>query len=113
MKLTTNKWNVRIIINGKTRVPFYYGFKTKCEAQSEADRWLAKGFEAEVIKYSKGGDCLKIFFKRLFCRHDYCKIAWYEEYDYEHNERYAVRIYKCKKCGKEINVDGRFDPYFY
>jgi hypothetical protein len=51
MKLATNKWNVRITINGKVGTPFYYGFKTKREAQAEADRWLAKGFEAEVIKY--------------------------------------------------------------
>ena len=51
MKLATNKWNVRIIINGKAEVPFYYGFKTKREAQSEADRWISKGFEAKVIKY--------------------------------------------------------------
>ena len=56
---------------------------------------------------------MKRFLKRLFCRHDYFKISWYEEYDYEHNERYAVRVYKCQKCGKEINVDGRYDPYFY
>ena len=49
MKLATNKWNVRIIINGKAEVPFYYGFKTKREAQSEADRWISKGFEAKVI----------------------------------------------------------------
>ena len=51
MKLATNKWNVKITINGKVGVPFYYGFKTKREAQAEADRWLVKGFEAEVIKY--------------------------------------------------------------
>ena len=49
MKLATNKWNVRIIINGKAEIPFYYGFKTKREAQSEADRWISKGFEAKVI----------------------------------------------------------------
>lgn len=49
MKLATNKWNVRIIINGKAEVPFYYGFKTKREAQSEADRWISKGFETKVI----------------------------------------------------------------
>lgn len=51
MKLATNKWNVRIIINGKPGVPLYYGFKTKKEAIAEASRWLAKGFAAEVIKY--------------------------------------------------------------
>ena len=51
MKLATNKWNVRITINGKAGVAFYYGFKTKKEAEEEASRWIAKGFEAEVIKY--------------------------------------------------------------
>ncbi len=51
MKLATNRWNVRITINGKEGVPFYYGFKTKREATDEANRWIAKGFEAEVIKY--------------------------------------------------------------
>ena len=51
MKLATNKWNVRIIINGKAEVPFYYGFKTKREAQSEADRWISKGFEFLLIRY--------------------------------------------------------------
>lgn len=51
MKLATNKWNVKITINGKSACPFYYGFKTKREAQAEADRWIEKGFEAEVVKY--------------------------------------------------------------
>ena len=51
MKLATNKWNVRITINGKVGVPFYYGFKTKREAAEEANRWIEKGFEEEVIKY--------------------------------------------------------------
>ena len=51
MKLSTNKWNVRITINGKVGVPFYHGFKTKREAIAEANRWIESGFEAEVIKY--------------------------------------------------------------
>ena len=51
MKLATNKWNVKITINGKSGMPSYYGFKTKREAQAEADRWIQKGFEAEVVKY--------------------------------------------------------------
>ena len=51
MKLATYKWNVRITINGKAGVPFYYGFKTKREATEEANRWIEKGFGAEVIKY--------------------------------------------------------------
>ena len=55
---------------------------------------------------------MKEIFKRLFCKHNYEKTSWYEEYDKYRHERYAVRIYKCTKCGKQIQVDGRFDPYF-
>jgi hypothetical protein len=51
--------------------------------------------------------------KQLFCKHIYIKFAWYEEYDERRNERYAVRLYRCDKCGKEICVDGRYDPYFW
>ena len=64
-----------------------------------------------------GGRCKKYhlvnFFRKLFCRHNYEKIAWCEEYDENRNERYAARLYKCNKCGKEIWVDGRYDPYFW
>lgn len=52
---------------------------------------------------------MKEFFKRLFCKHNYEKISWYEEYDEYRHERYAVRIYKCTNCGKQIEVDGRFE----
>ncbi len=52
------------------------------------------------------------FFKQLLCKHEYVKISWYQEEDKHRNERYAVRIYSCKKCGKQIKVDGRYDPYF-
>lgn len=52
------------------------------------------------------------FLRKLFCKHNYQEIAWYEEYDEHRNERYSVRLYKCNKCGKEIWVDGRYDPYF-
>ena len=51
MKLATYQWNVRITINGKSGVPFYYGFKTKREAIDEAQRWISKGYDAEVIKW--------------------------------------------------------------
>ena len=55
---------------------------------------------------------MKEFFKKTFCKHDYKQISWYQEEDKFRNERYAVRIYKCTKCEKQIEVDGRFDPYF-
>ena len=55
---------------------------------------------------------MKEFFKRLFCKHDYEKIGWMQEYDERRNERYAARLYQCNKCGKKIWVDGRYDPYF-
>jgi hypothetical protein len=51
MRYAVNKWNIRITINGITAVPFYEGFKTKKEAQFQADRWIALGHKAEVIKY--------------------------------------------------------------
>ncbi len=49
MKLATYKWIVKLTIHGETFVPFSPGFKTKKEATEEADRWLAKGIDAEVI----------------------------------------------------------------
>ena len=55
---------------------------------------------------------LKMFLKQLFCNHNYVKISWYQEEDKHRNERYAVRIYGCNRCGKQIKVDGRYDPYF-
>ena len=55
---------------------------------------------------------MKTFLKHLFCKHIYTKIAWCEEYDDYRNIRYAMRLYKCDKCGKELWVDGRYDPYF-
>lgn len=54
---------------------------------------------------------MKEFFKRLFCKHDYRKVGWDEAMDYKHNERYTIRYYTCKRCGKKITVDGRYDPY--
>ena len=51
---------------------------------------------------------MKIF-QTLFCKHNYVKIDWREEI--ENNLAYSVRLYKCERCGKEIWVDGRYDPY--
>lgn len=50
---------------------------------------------------------MKEFIKRLFCKHDYIKIDWYQTFD--NNVRYSRRQYMCKKCGKKIWVDGRYD----
>lgn len=50
--------------------------------------------------------------RKIFCRHEFVKYDWYEEYDNLRNERYVVRLYRCEKCGKEIQVDGRYDPYW-
>ena len=55
---------------------------------------------------------MKSFFKRTFCNHKFTKISWYEQLDNVRNERYAVRVYKCKKCGKKIELDGRYDYPF-
>lgn len=51
MKYATYKWNIRLTINGKTGIPNYYGYRTKKEATEEANRWIAKGYKAEVVKY--------------------------------------------------------------
>lgn len=49
------------------------------------------------------------WFRKWFCKHEYEKIDYYENISY--GILYSVRIYKCKKCGKEICVDGRKDRY--
>lgn len=54
---------------------------------------------------------MKTFLKQLFCKHNYQKIDWYEEYDEQRNERYAVRIYQCSKCSKKILIDARYNFY--
>lgn len=53
---------------------------------------------------------MKDFLKKIFCIHDYEKISWYEEYDKNTNMRYSLRMYRCTKCGKKLQVDGRRDP---
>ena len=45
--------------------------------------------------------------KKLFCKHDYKKIDFREEE--QDNIRFSMRLYRCKKCGKEIWIDGRKD----
>ena len=49
------------------------------------------------------------FLTRLFCRHEWVKIGFREELDEIHNMRYSVRRYKCQKCGKVVDQDGRYD----
>ena len=51
---------------------------------------------------------MKIF-QTLFCKHNYVKIDWMPKI--VNGLAYSVRLYKCEKCGKEIRVDGRCDPY--
>ena len=52
---------------------------------------------------------MKKFFKNLFCKHDYYQTGWDEAMDYKYNMRYSIRYYTCKKCGKQIEIDGRYD----
>lgn len=50
--------------------------------------------------------------KQLFCKHEYTQTMFVEEYEQgPHGLRYSRRLYKCKKCNKEIWVDGRWDKY--
>lgn len=46
---------------------------------------------------------------KLFCKHDYKQIDFYAAETVDGSLRYSTRIYKCQKCGKEIEVDGRKD----
>ena len=46
---------------------------------------------------------------KLFCKHDYKQIDFYEAETSGGGLRYSIRIYKCQKCGKEIEIDGRKD----
>lgn len=49
------------------------------------------------------------FIKRLFCKHEYEKIGFREEYDGK--IRYSIRNYRCKKCGKNTWIDARNNSY--
>ena len=49
-------------------------------------------------------DNMKIL-KKWFCKHDYEKVGFREEE--QSNIRFSMRLYKCRRCGKEIWVDGR------
>lgn len=52
---------------------------------------------------------MKNFFKKLLHKHCMVKIDWCFV-ETEHTV-YSKRLYRCDECGKEIWVDGRFDPY--
>ena len=54
---------------------------------------------------------MKQFLRKLFCKHNYVKTSWYQEEDRYRNERYAIRIYQCAKCGKRMHIDGRRDAF--
>lgn len=49
------------------------------------------------------------FLQHLFCRHSWHYKGWYEEYDSVRYIRHSMHIYVCRKCGKWVEVDGRFD----
>lgn len=52
---------------------------------------------------------IKRFFQRLFCRHDWVKVAVFQEDDPARNERYGIRRYECLKCGRVSHQDSRRD----
>ena len=65
-----------------------------------------------------GGVHIKMFFKNMFCKHNWVKIGFREVENTE--TRYSMRHYECEKCGKRKWVDGRTDTlgnrprvYFY
>lgn len=49
--------------------------------------------------------------KKLFCKHKYEQLSYYEEFDRFSNVRYSMRLYECINCGKRKAVDGRKDNY--
>ena len=54
---------------------------------------------------------IKKWFKQLFCLHDYDRVEYCPKFDTSTGFWYSLRRYRCSKCGKEIWVDGRNDPY--
>ena len=50
---------------------------------------------------------IKDTLKKLFCKHEYEQLSYYEEFDMYRNVRYSMRLYECNKCGKRKSVDGR------
>lgn len=50
---------------------------------------------------------IRQYFKRLFCKHEYCKVGFVEVE--ENNIRFPLRHYICQKCNREIWIDGRKD----
>ena len=53
---------------------------------------------------------MKKLFKRLFCKHQWYKIAWYEDYySHKHCSIVTREVYRCKKCGKMKNIDLPYD----
>lgn len=54
-------------------------------------------------------DRIAMFFRQLFCRHDWVKVAVFQEEDPVRNERYGIRRYQCRKCGRVSHQDGRHD----
>lgn len=47
---------------------------------------------------------MKIPFKRIFCKHEYKSLYWFQEI--KHGNRYSIHKIQCVKCGKERFVDG-------
>jgi hypothetical protein len=60
-----------------------------------------------MIVLRKGGNMIKKIIKLITHKHEYVKIGFRQVSN--NYIRYSIRKYKCKDCGKEIEVDGRFD----
>ncbi len=52
---------------------------------------------------------LKERIARLMCRHEWVKVAMFQEVDQARNERYSLRRYECRLCGKISHQDSRRD----
>lgn len=45
---------------------------------------------------------MKEFFKKLFCKHNYEKVSCRIHRDILGHEIYTEKLYRCKKCGKQV-----------
>lgn len=52
---------------------------------------------------------MKTWLKQLFCRHEWVRIAVFQEIDGERNLRYGIRRYECRKCRRITHRDSRRD----
>lgn len=53
MKLSVNRYHVKLIYDGKSMLDNYYGYTSRKKAQERADEWEELGFHAVVIDHDE------------------------------------------------------------